>query len=94
MLDKEKLIANPAVVFRDDFDDFAILFNPETGLAFGLNPVGALIWDLLHNELTLPDLINQVHETCYDVSNNVQEQVNEFVEAMISNGLVGTEVVN
>ena len=94
MLDKEKLIANPAVVFRDDFDDFSILFNPETGLAFGLNPVGALIWDLLHNELTLYDLIDQVHKTCYDVSDNVNEQVSEFVEAMISNGLVGTEVFN
>ena len=94
MLDKEKLIANPAVVFRDDFDDFAILFNPETGLAFGINPVGALIWDLLHNGLTLYDLIDQVQKTCYDVSDNVHEQVNEFVETMISNGLVGTEVFN
>ncbi len=93
MLNKEKLIANPTVVFRDDFDDFAILFNPETGTAFGLNPIGAVIWNLLRDELTLDDLIDHVNDVCYDVSDNVTEQVNEFVEAMISNGLVGTKVV-
>jgi hypothetical protein len=29
------------VVFREEFEDWAILFDPETGKAFGVNPAGA-----------------------------------------------------
>ena len=33
----EKPIANPLIVLREEFDDWAILFDPDTGDAFGLN---------------------------------------------------------
>jgi len=92
MIDNEKLIANPKVVFRDDFDDYAILFNPETGLAFGVNPVGALIWKLLHNEVDIMDLTHQITEACSDIPSDVEYQVREFVMTMLEQGLVGTRL--
>ncbi len=40
--DKPIPVANPSVVLREEFDNRAILFDPDTGDAFGINPVGAL----------------------------------------------------
>jgi len=48
-----KPISNPMVVFREEFDDWAILFDPETGKAFGVNPIGTEIWNKLDGK---PDL--------------------------------------
>ncbi len=31
---EDKPIANPMIVFREEFDDWAVLFNPETGDTF------------------------------------------------------------
>ena len=92
MLGNEKLIANPKVVFRDDFDDYAILFNPETGLAFGVNPVGALIWKILRSEVDFKNLTHQVTEACSEVPDDVEIQVREFVSTMLDQGLVGTRL--
>lgn len=41
--EKDKPIGNPLIVLREEFDDWAILFDPGTGDAFGLNPVAVFI---------------------------------------------------
>ena len=38
MPDNDKLIANPVLVLREEFDDWAILFDPDSGDAHALNP--------------------------------------------------------
>ena len=40
----DKPIANPIVVLREEFDDWAVLFNPDTADALGINPVGVAVW--------------------------------------------------
>ena len=40
-------VANPLIVLREEFDDWAILFDPDTGSAVGINPVGVAIWKVL-----------------------------------------------
>jgi SynChlorMet cassette protein ScmD len=57
---KEKPIANPSVVLREEFDDWAVLFDPETGAAFGLNPKGVCIWKLLDGERTLDEILEAI----------------------------------
>ena len=32
-----KPIANPIVVLREEFDDWAVLFNPDSAVAVGIN---------------------------------------------------------
>ena len=41
------LLANPVAVLREEFEDAAVLFDPDTGEGYGLNPVGVFIWKLL-----------------------------------------------
>ncbi len=50
MTDDHKPIVNPYVQLREEFDDWAILFNPDTGRGFGLNPTGVRVWKLLDGE--------------------------------------------
>ena len=40
-------IANPVCVLREEFDDWAVLFNPDTADAVGINPVGVAVWKLM-----------------------------------------------
>jgi len=46
-MQRNKPVPNPMVVSREEFDDWAILFDPETGKAFGVNPIGTEIWNKL-----------------------------------------------
>ena len=43
---------NPAAVFREEFDNSAILFNPDNGDIFSLNPTGKVIWKALADGCT------------------------------------------
>ena len=36
MLSNDKPIANPIIVFREEFDDWALLFNPDTDIVCGV----------------------------------------------------------
>ena len=40
-------LANPSLVLREEFDDWAVLFDPDTGDSFGLNPVSVFIFKRL-----------------------------------------------
>jgi hypothetical protein len=50
---RNKPVPNPMVVSREEFDDWAILFDPETGKAFGVDPVGTEIWNKLDGKCDL-----------------------------------------
>ena len=43
----DKPIANPVVMLREEFDDWAVLFNVDTCHGSGLNPTGVFVWKLL-----------------------------------------------
>jgi len=47
------------VVLREEFDDWAVLFNPETADAVGINPVGVAIWKLLDGRHSLEEIVSQ-----------------------------------
>ena len=60
MESNQKPIANPLIVLREEFEDWAILFNPDKGTAFGLNPTGVYIWKFLDGEHSLDDLFQHL----------------------------------
>ena len=43
-MDARNPVANPLIVLREEFDDWAVLFNPDTGAAAGINSMGVAIW--------------------------------------------------
>ena len=86
------LRANPTVVLREEFDDSAVLFDPDTGEGYGLNPVGIFVWKLLDGEHTVDQIKNKVSEGFRNIEEHAGEQIEGFLEDLLENGLVGSEI--
>ena len=82
-----KPIANPLIVLREEFDDWAILFDPESGNAFGLNPVSVFIWKLLDGHHTVVQIVESIRAECDDVPDYAQDRVIAFVQDLLDRGL-------
>jgi SynChlorMet cassette protein ScmD len=92
MENQDKPIANSLVVFREEFDDWAILFDPGSGLSFGLNPVSAFIWKCLDGKNNIGDIVSKLKENCEDAPEDADNRVEKFIHSLIENGLAGYEV--
>jgi SynChlorMet cassette protein ScmD len=88
----DKLIANPLLVFREEFDDWAILFDPDTGDGFGLNPISVFIWKRLDGKHTIQDILRELRENCEDMPENVEQEIKDFIEELLRKGYAGYQV--
>jgi SynChlorMet cassette protein ScmD len=87
-----RYVANATIVFREEFDDFAILYDPDTGNGFGINPVGVFIWKRLDGKRTVADLVAEVKNSCAGVPGTVEQEVVDFVHELEAQGMAGTAV--
>ncbi len=87
----DKPIVNSMLVLREEFDDWAILFDPETGDASGLNPVSVFIWKHLDGKNTIQDITRKLIEECEDVPEDAEKHVNDFIKELVDKGYVGFE---
>ncbi|HDH13538.1 MAG TPA: SynChlorMet cassette protein ScmD [Nitrospirae bacterium] len=85
-------VANPLIVLREEFDDWAILFDPDAGDAFGLNPVGVLIWKLLDGSHTMEDIFEKLRESCENIPDEAEDDLKDFIRSLTERGLAGYEV--
>ena len=92
MKQSEQPIANPVVVLREEFEDWAILFNPDTADAVGINPVGVIVWKLINGKKELTEIIEKAIKQCSGVSKTVNDEITEFIEKLIEYGFVGFEL--
>jgi len=87
----DKPVANPVAVLREEFDDWAVLFNPDTADAVGVGPVGVMIWKLMDGSHTVSDIAASLSESFSDVPANVAEDLAAFIEDLNSRGFIGAE---
>jgi hypothetical protein len=82
-------VANPKVIFKA-LSDGAVLFSTEDEVYFGLNEVGALVWQHLPPKLaTLDELCAAVAERYPEVDPGViRQDVTELISELASNRLV------
>ncbi len=92
MKEKDVPIANPLLVLREEFDDWAILFDPDTGDGFGLSPVSVFIWKCLDGKHTTQDILKELKKNCEDMPENAEQEIKDFVEGLIEKGYAGYEV--
>lgn len=88
---KDTPIANPAVVLREEFDNWGILFNPDTGKAIGINSIGAYIWKKLDGR-KIDDVIKSINNEFSDIPESVDQEVVSFIESLVKYGLAGYEL--
>ena len=95
MKQSEKPIANPMAVLREEFDDWAVLFNPETADAVGINPVGVAIWKLMDDgRCDIENIVEEIEGCFADVPATAVEDVRKFVGDLAERGFVGYELRN
>ena len=87
-----KPVANPLVVFREEFDDWAVLFDPDSGNGYGLNPVSVFVWKRLDGKHTVQDILTQLQENCEAVPDEAEDHINQFVQDVVDKGLAGYEL--
>lgn len=84
--------AKTSVIFQR-LDDGAVLFAPESELYFGLNAVGALVWEnLAPVRRSLDDLVTHLADRYPDADpSTVRMDVQELLERLWAEGLVTYE---
>ena len=92
MKTSNKPIANPIVVLREEFDDWAVLFNPDTADAVGTNPVGVAVWRRMDGRRSLEQIVAEIKEEFDDVPGTALEDIRKFVDKLAEGGYVGYEV--
>ena len=91
-MNSKKIAANPEIVLREEFDDWAILFNPDNGEGFGINPVGVFIWKQLNGKNTTSDIIANLKENCDNVPDNAEKYVEDYLNSLFEKGLAGEKL--
>lgn len=88
----DKPIANPVVVLREEFDDWAVLFNPDTADALGTNPVGVAVWKRMDGRRTVAEIVADVQNGFDGASESVSKEIDAFVSALANLGFAGLEL--
>jgi SynChlorMet cassette protein ScmD len=91
-VEQKNPIANPLIVLREEFDDWAILFDPDTGNAFGLNPTGVFIWKHLDGKHAVEEIVKRLRDEAEDVPEDAGEHARQFIASLEQQGLVGYEL--
>jgi SynChlorMet cassette protein ScmD len=89
----DRPIANPVVVLREEFDDWAILFNPDTAAAMGINPVGVSVWNRMNGKRCLAEIVTEIKADFEDVPDNAREEIGSFIDTLAEEGYVGYELM-
>ncbi|MFC2172819.1 SynChlorMet cassette protein ScmD [Acidobacteriota bacterium] len=88
----KRLMANPMVVLREEFDDWAVLFDPDTNKGYGLNPIGVFIWKQLDGKHTPAKILEELKSNCDEIPEDAEVYIHTFLQDLVKNGLAGYEV--
>ena len=76
----------PQISLREEFDDWALLFNPDTGKAVGLNPTGVTIWRCLADNKDLTGIIQSLTDEYDPLPEDPAEDIHSFCDQIIRLG--------
>ena len=76
----------PQISLREEFDDWALLFNPDTGKAVGLNPTGVTIWRYLADNKDLTSIIQVLNDEYDPLPEDPAEDIHSFCDQIIRLG--------
>jgi len=87
----QKYMTNPDVVLREEDEDGALIYNPDTDQIKVINPTGLFIWQQCDGSKDLTGIISAMQESYDEVpEDEVSEQVEKFIDDMVKTGFIGT----
>ena len=84
-------VANPVAVLREEFDEWAVLYNPDTAGAISINPVGIAVWKLMDGKHDVAAIAAEVKGRFEDVPETVQDDMVSFIHDLEEHGFVRYE---
>jgi hypothetical protein len=87
----ESILVAAANQVSCDVDDEAALLNLDTGVYYGLNPLGSYIWKLVQSPVSF-DVLHQRLSDEFPGEENIEQDLQQFLGDMVSAGLVQVEM--
>lgn len=92
MSNEPRYIVNPTVVLREELDDWALLFDPDTGGVIGINPVGVAIWKKLDGTRGIQEIAALLADE-FDVGPaDLARDVEGFLQDLSGRSLIGLDL--
>jgi SynChlorMet cassette protein ScmD len=91
---QEYPVAQSVIVLREEFDEWATLYNPDNADALGINPVGVVIWKLLDGQHTLADIAAEVKARFEEVPETAAADLAVFIHNLEERGFLAKETTN
>jgi SynChlorMet cassette protein ScmD len=85
-------LKNPLVVLREEFDDWAILYNPDNAHAVGINPIGVKVWKMLDGRIGTAEMADELRKRFTEVPSSAPEDIASFIQELEKEGFVGREI--
>ena len=79
-------------MLREEFDDWALLFNPDTADAVGTNPVGVAVWKRMDGKRSLEEIVAEVKNSFEDTPDAAIDEIVTFIDTLAEKGFVGLEL--
>ncbi|NQU17878.1 MAG: PqqD family peptide modification chaperone [Candidatus Saganbacteria bacterium] len=79
---------NSKITFREEYDGWGIVFSPDTGEVFGLNPVSALIWKNINGKDTIDNIHNKIKKFFFDLPEDALNQTKKYLEQLSKKKLI------
>ena len=84
---QHQFVAAPDQV-SSDLDGDAVILNLNSGVYFGLNPVGARVWELIQQPRTIDEICDAVRQEFEVDSDRCQRDLTNLLEQMRTEGLI------
>lgn len=84
---RDSLAIRPDVVFRR-LDEEAVLLDLKSGKYFGLNEVGARIWQLVAESRTLGEILDTLHQEYATERHVLERDLLEVARELCARGLL------
>jgi SynChlorMet cassette protein ScmD len=81
-------LRNPDIVFREEFDNWGVLFDPETGKTVALDPVATFYWKHFDGANDRNKLIELLKLECEDVPEDAPAHLDDFIQKLENAGFV------
>jgi SynChlorMet cassette protein ScmD len=88
-MENNKPTADSNAVLREEFDDCALLFNPDKpDDIIALNPVSAAIWKHLDGKHSIEDIMDELSKEFEDMPKDARKKTEDFIQSLIKKGFV------
>ena len=70
---------NSKIIYRQEFDGSALLFDPESGETFGLNRTSAFLWEQFASGMSESEAMTALKKVCKNIPPSAEEELKAFI---------------